>query len=120
MWALRLLETEHKLVRRLADQLLPSFTAKLCPGGRWTHAVCFMTNGGGMLEEDKAQQLSTWLDVPVKASQASKSVHLGNGEHGNGIEQWAGWAGCGVKLRQDKGIAAVHLAGCAGEAIAGQ
>lgn len=69
-----------------------------------------------MLEEDKAQQLSTWLDVPVKASQASKSVHLGNGERGDGIEQWAG---CGGKLRQDKGIAAVHLAGCAGDAIAG-
>ncbi len=41
---------------------------KLCKGGKWQVPVCFMTNGGGITEDEKAQQLSQWLDAPVEAA----------------------------------------------------
>ncbi len=31
--------------------------------------VCFMTNGGGVTEAEKAEQLSEWLNVTVHADQ---------------------------------------------------
>ena len=33
--------------------------------------VCFMTNGGGVTEAEKAEQLSEWLNVAVHANQVS-------------------------------------------------
>eukprot|EP00775_Hariotina_reticulata_P006312 gene6312-6547_t len=42
---------------------------QLCRGGSWRYPVCFLTNGGGVLEARKAQQLSQWLDVPVQENQ---------------------------------------------------
>jgi ribonucleotide monophosphatase NagD (HAD superfamily) len=38
---------------------------QLCPNGRWAYPVVFLTNGGGVSESYKAEQLSQWLDVPV-------------------------------------------------------
>ena len=32
--------------------------------------LCFMTNGGGVTEATKAQELATWLDVDVREDQA--------------------------------------------------
>ena len=38
--------------------------------------MCFLTNGGGVTEEQKAEQLSGWLDVAVGVDQASfKLLH---------------------------------------------
>lgn len=42
---------------------------QLCPGGTWRYPVCFLTNGGGVCESHKAEQLASWLHVPVEASQ---------------------------------------------------
>jgi ribonucleotide monophosphatase NagD (HAD superfamily) len=42
---------------------------QLCPDGRWRYPVCFITNGGGVPEAHKAQQLSQWLGVPVDEQQ---------------------------------------------------
>ncbi|WIA28754.1 hypothetical protein OEZ86_011287 [Tetradesmus obliquus] len=42
---------------------------QLCPNGRWRFPVCFITNGGGVPEAHKAQQLSKWLGVPVGEQQ---------------------------------------------------
>ena len=45
--------------------------------GRWPagsepkYPVCFLTNGGGMTEAQKAEQLSSWLDVSVTEDQVS-------------------------------------------------
>ncbi|EFJ47060.1 hypothetical protein VOLCADRAFT_92466 [Volvox carteri f. nagariensis] len=39
------------------------------PDGRWRHPVVFMTNGGGVCEARKAQQLSGWLGVDVRPEQ---------------------------------------------------
>ena len=46
---------------------------QLCPAGAWAYPVCFLTNGGGMLEADKALQLTNWLGVPVTESQVNCS-----------------------------------------------
>ena len=40
-------------------------------GQAWKFPVCFMTNGGGVTEAYKAQQLSEWLGVQVHADQVS-------------------------------------------------
>lgn len=32
--------------------------------------LCFLTNGGGVTEADKAQELAGWLDVDVQENQA--------------------------------------------------
>ncbi|GLI61622.1 hypothetical protein VaNZ11_004040 [Volvox africanus] len=37
--------------------------------GRWRYPVVFMTNGGGVCEERKAQDLTTWLGVRVTREQ---------------------------------------------------
>ncbi|KAG1677369.1 hypothetical protein FOA52_010748 [Chlamydomonas sp. UWO 241] len=54
-------------------KVLPTASAavrKLVRGdGSWRVPVVFMTNGGGVTEAVKAEQLSTWLDAPVDASQ---------------------------------------------------
>ncbi len=34
------------------------------------YPICFLTNGGGVTEEQKADELSSWLGVHVKDSQA--------------------------------------------------
>ncbi|GLC44804.1 hypothetical protein PLESTB_001212300 [Pleodorina starrii] len=39
------------------------------PDGHWRYPVVFMTNGGGVCEARKAQQLSEWLGVRVEADQ---------------------------------------------------
>jgi HAD superfamily hydrolase (TIGR01456 family) len=39
------------------------------PGGRARLPFAFLTNGGGMLEADKAAQLAGWLGVPVAPTQ---------------------------------------------------
>ncbi|GFR50889.1 hypothetical protein Agub_g13180 [Astrephomene gubernaculifera] len=39
------------------------------PGGQWRYPVVFMTNGGGVTEGRKAEQLSNWLGVPVAPEQ---------------------------------------------------
>ena len=44
----------------------------ICPvleGQRPKYPVCFLTNGGGVTEEQKAEQLSGWLDVDVGVDQ---------------------------------------------------
>lgn len=48
--------------------------AKLYTGGGQTprFPVAFLTNGGGVTEEHKAEQLSQWLGVAVKPSQAGQ------------------------------------------------
>ncbi|KAF8072704.1 Retrovirus-related Pol polyprotein from transposon TNT 1-94 [Scenedesmus sp. PABB004] len=43
--------------------------ARLCPHGTWSLPVCFLTNGGGVPEADKAAQLSSLLGVPVSEGQ---------------------------------------------------
>ncbi|GFH06044.1 uncharacterized protein HaLaN_00608 [Haematococcus lacustris] len=43
--------------------------AELCPSGTWRFPTVFMTNGGGVTEAHKAQQLSSWLQVPVAEEQ---------------------------------------------------
>ncbi|GBF99769.1 hypothetical protein Rsub_12397 [Raphidocelis subcapitata] len=47
------------------DVLPPALQAMqlLCRGGRWRYPVVFLTNGGGVTEARKAQELSAWLDV---------------------------------------------------------
>lgn len=40
-------------------------------GQLWKYPVCFMTNGGGVTEAAKVQQLSEWLGVRVHADQVS-------------------------------------------------
>lgn len=37
--------------------------------GTWRAPVCFMTNGGGVTEAKKAEELTSWLDVPVTEDQ---------------------------------------------------
>ena len=39
------------------------------PGQRARYPVCFLTNGGGVTEERKAQQLSQWLGVKITSNQ---------------------------------------------------
>eukprot|EP00955_Chlamydomonas_euryale_P114699 366298-Chlamydomonas_euryale.AAC.12 len=57
--------------------------ARLHAGGRWRTPVVFMTNGGGMLEQQKAEQLAGWLDAPVDAAQVRGSTrHMWGGWHG--------------------------------------
>lgn len=34
------------------------------------HPMCFLTNGGGVTEQQKADELSSWLGVQVKENQA--------------------------------------------------
>eukprot|EP00877_Chromochloris_zofingiensis_P014983 jgi/Chrzof1/9739/Cz04g14030.t1 len=43
--------------------------SKLWRGNAWQYPVCFITNGGGVTEDTKAAQLSTWLGVPVHGNQ---------------------------------------------------
>ena len=50
----------------LYSQLFPPF-----PGRKPKYPVCFLTNGGGVTEHQKAEQLSGWLDVAVGVDQAS-------------------------------------------------
>lgn len=38
-------------------------------GSRWLYPTCFLTNGGGVTEEHKAQQLTNWLGVAVSPQQ---------------------------------------------------
>ena len=38
-------------------------------GGSPRHPICFLTNGGGVLEAEKARQLSQWLDIKVQPEQ---------------------------------------------------
>lgn len=40
-------------------------------GKKPKYPVCFLTNGGGVTEQQKAEQLSEWLDVAVGVDQAS-------------------------------------------------
>lgn len=40
-------------------------------GEKPKYPVCFLTNGGGVTEQQKAEQLSGWLDVAVGVDQAS-------------------------------------------------
>ena len=40
-------------------------------GKKPKYPVCFLTNGGGVTEQQKAEQLSGWLDVAVGVDQAS-------------------------------------------------
>lgn len=42
---------------------------QLWRGNAWQYPVCFITNGGGVTEDTKAAQLSTWLGVPVHGNQ---------------------------------------------------
>ena len=39
--------------------------------------VCFLTNGGGVLEAAKAKELSAWLDVKVHENQACARSRAG-------------------------------------------
>ena len=34
------------------------------------YPICFLTNGGGITEQQKADELSSWLGVQVKENQA--------------------------------------------------
>ncbi len=43
--------------------------AQLTRSGRWLFPVVFLTNGGGVSEARKAEQLSSWLQVPVSENQ---------------------------------------------------
>lgn len=40
-------------------------------GDKPKYPVCFLTNGGGVTEKQKAQQLSSWLDVAIGVDQVS-------------------------------------------------
>ncbi len=40
-------------------------------GAKPRYPVCFLTNGGGVTEAQKAEQLSGWLDVAVGVDQVA-------------------------------------------------
>lgn len=40
-----------------------------CKSGKPKYPLCFMTNGGGVTEAKKAEELATWLDVDVQEDQ---------------------------------------------------
>jgi hypothetical protein len=42
---------------------------QLSSHGQWKYPTCFLTNGGGVTEAQKAQQLSSLLDAPVTEQQ---------------------------------------------------
>lgn len=45
-------------------------------GQRPRFPICFLTNGGGVLEATKAEQLSEWLDIHVQPEQVtSNAIH---------------------------------------------
>ena len=43
-------------------------------GATHKYPICFLTNGGGVTEAQKAQQLSNWLGVNVRENQVSPAV----------------------------------------------
>lgn len=46
-------------------------------GQRALYPVCFLTNGGGVTEQDKADQLASWLGVRVTAEHFCHDFLLG-------------------------------------------
>ena len=52
---------------------MPAAAKLVClhAGAKPKYPVCFLTNGGGVTEAQKAEQLSGWLDVAVGVDQVA-------------------------------------------------
>ncbi len=79
VWAASMFSAVHKLTSQSALGCNPTFEfphpnptqplQQLLRGGRWRAPVVFLTNGGGVTEARKAEELSGWLGAPVEEDQ---------------------------------------------------